>query len=262
MSERVKLGELLVETGLLSREALEEALEVQKTDGRRLGELLVHRGAISEAKVTQVLSQQLSVPWVSLSHIDFSRQLLNLVPAECADKYGLVPIYVRRAKNREQTLYLAMVDPTDPAPLEEVAKFSGLPVRAMIAPASDIRGAIRAYYLDQSDEEQLAVSAAHVDVPEPLASDPPAKMVTVTLLDGTELRLPKSSKRPGALGGASGLTARDLIEALRVRAQGGNASEVLGEHINWEAMFGALLSLLMKKNLIHDWEFVDELNRQ
>jgi type IV pilus assembly protein PilB len=261
MADRLRLGELLVETGLLTREALESALGRQKSDGRRLGEILVEDGVITESKVTQVLSQQLSVPWVSLSHIDFSRQLLNLVPAECAEKYGLVPIYVRRAKNREQTLYVAMTDPTDPVPLEEVARFSGLPVRPMIAPASDIRGAIRAYYLGIVDDEVPAVSSRHVDVPEPRLSDPPAKMVTVTLLDGTELRLPASSKHPGAPP-TSSLTARDLVEALRIRAQGGNAAEVLGDAVNWELMFASLLSLLMKKNLISDWEFVDELKRQ
>jgi Type II secretion system (T2SS), protein E, N-terminal domain len=260
MGERLKLGELLVETGLIGRDALESALERQKTDGRRIGEILVADGVISESKVTQVLSQQLSVPWVSLSHIDFSRQLLNLVPAECAEKYGLVPIYVRRAKNREQTLYVAMTDPTDPTPLEEVARFSGLPVRPMIAPASDIRGAIRAYYLGIVDEEIPAISAAHIDVPEPIASDPPARMVTVTLLDGTELRLPASSKSSRAPA-TTRLTALDLIEALRIQAQGGNASEVLGEDTNWEMMFAALLSLLLKKKLIHDWEFIEELNR-
>lgn len=261
MADRLKLGELLVETGLLTPEALESALARQKDDGRRLGEILVEDGVITESKVTQVLSQQLSVPWVSLSHIDFSRHLLNLVPAECAEKYGLVPIYVRRAKNRQQTLYVAMTDPTDPVPLEEVAQFSGLPVRPMIAPASDIRSAIRAYYLGIVDEEAPMVSSRHLDVPEPKLSDPPAKMVTVTLLDGTELKLPASSKHPGAPP-ASSLTARDLVEALRIRAQGGNASEVLGEGVNWEMMFASLLSLLMKKNLIHDWEFVDELNRK
>jgi len=261
MAERLKLGELLVETGLITEESLQAALARQRSDGRRLGELLVEDGVVSESKVTQVLSQQLSVPWVSLSHIDFSRQLLNLVPPECADKYGLVPIYVRRSKNREQTLYVAMTDPTDPVPLQEIAQFSGLPVRPMIAPASDIRGAIRAYYLGIEPDEPSAVSAAHVDVPEPRISAPPAKMVTVTLLDGTELRLPASTKNP-ARAGATGLTARDLIEALRLRAQGGDASEVLGDDVNWETMFGALLSLLLKKHLIHDWEFVDELKRQ
>ena len=73
-------------------------LALQKADGRRLGTLLVERGLVTETQLTQILSQQLSVPWVSLYHIDFSRQLLNLVPREVAEQYCLVPIYVRHVR--------------------------------------------------------------------------------------------------------------------------------------------------------------------
>jgi hypothetical protein len=55
------------------------------------------------------------------------------------------------------------------------------------------------------------------------------------------------------------LTARDLVVALRAVAQGADASEVLGTNERWEAMFAALLSLMLKKHLIADWEFVEEL---
>jgi len=54
------------------------------------------------------------------------------------------------------------------------------------------------------------------------------------------------------------LTARDLVSALRAVAHGADASEVLG-NTDWQAMFEALLSLLLKKNLIADWEYVEEL---
>lgn len=259
MPDRLRLGDLLVEAGLISTEALELALEQQSRDGRRLGELLVLAGALSEVRLTQILSQQLSVPWVSLSHIDFSRQLLNLVSADTAQKYGIVPIYVRRSKNRQQTLYVAMVDPTDQAALEEIASFSGLPVRPMIAPASDIRGAIRAYYLGLPAEEPA--QEIPVEVPEPRASEPPPRMVTLTLLDGTLVKLPALEKGPLSSREPPKLTARDLIDALRVRAHGGDASQVVDESVNWEFMFTSLLSLLIKKHLIHDWEFVDEMKR-
>jgi len=53
----------------------------------------------------------------------------------------------------------------------------------------------------------------------------------------------------------------DLIDALRAQAKGADASEVLGADVNWEKMFAALLSLLLKKHLITDWEFVRELKR-
>ena len=156
---RVRLGELLVEAQIVTREQLEEALNLQKQDGRRLGTLLVATGMVTETQVTQILSQQLSVPWVSLYHIDFSRQLLNLVPRELAERHSLVPIFVRRVRGSGETLYLAMDNPEDESAREEVRRYAGLPVRAMIAPLSDIRGAIRAYY-GGSDAEPTAPARA------------------------------------------------------------------------------------------------------
>lgn len=320
MNERLKLGELLVETGLITKDDLARALERQKTDPRRLGELLVDGGAVTESQVTQVLSQQLSVPWVSLQHIDFSRQLLNLVPKEIAEKYGIVPIYVRRARHRQETLYVAMEDPSDLGPLREVETHSGLPVRPMIAPATDIRAAIRAYYLGLPPEEEVAVESmpvplapppkaisiapaapsqrptapevrvaeatvqvkapeARVSIPVPpppgesLPSRGPSMprprggpaMVTLTMLDGTQIALPRTPGKRGQAAApgpaADELTARDLIDALRAQAAGADTSEVLGKDVNWERMFAALLSLLLKKHLIVDWEFVRELRR-
>ena len=342
MAERFRLGQLLIDTRMITEEQLEMALEVQRraqdeAGERKLGEILVDLGILNESQVTQVLSQQLSMPWVALQHIDFSRQLLNLVPAEIAERHGIVPIYVRRARNRQETLYVAMQDPLDLAPLKEIEAHSGLPVRPMIAPTSDLRAAVRAYYLGLPPEEELenvgsapppppgyprgvslpppppggarpetptkpvpapppplesapspppvqvtpteSVPAPDIDEEVPPSGQPVAsrgaempkpravgpKMVTVTMLDGTEIRLPAAGrqKRSGQLEAPpqSGLTARDLIDALRAQAKGADASEVLGADVNWEKMFAALLSLLLKKHLITDWEFVRELKR-
>ena len=79
---RVRLGELLVRAGLITARQLDEALAEQRRVGKRLGSVLVELGLVSETQVTQILSQQLSVPWVSLHHIDFSRELLDLVPVD------------------------------------------------------------------------------------------------------------------------------------------------------------------------------------
>jgi hypothetical protein len=145
-SERIRLGELLVRAKLINQATLDEALAIQQRDGRRLGTLLVAHGFVSEAHVTQLLSQQLSVPWVSLHHIDFSAELLGLVTAELAERCCLVPIYLRRVRGLGQVLYVAMDDPSDRQVVEEVARHTGLPIRAMIAPPSDIRAALYREY--------------------------------------------------------------------------------------------------------------------
>lgn len=95
-------------------------------------------------------------------------------------------------------------------------------------------------------------------------------MVALTLLDGTTITLParrggKGSEPPPQSDDEvspgdhdNQLTARDLVAALRAVSHGADATEILGE-TRWEAMFAALLSLLLKKQLIADWEFVEEL---
>jgi type IV pilus assembly protein PilB len=83
-------------------------------------------------------------------------------------------------------------------------------------------------------------------------------MLSLTLLDGTTIQLPaqKKSKDP-----QDALTARDFISALRATAHGADASEVLGEKPQWEPIVAALLSILLRKGLIADWEFVEELRK-
>jgi type IV pilus assembly protein PilB len=335
VTARVRLGELLVEAQIITREQLDDVLALQKRDGRRIGTLLVEAGLVSETQVTQILSQQLSVPWVSLYHIEFSRQLLNLVTQELAERYCLVPIFVRRVRGLGQTLYVAMDDPSDEKAHSEVGQFSGLPVRAMIAPPTDIRSAIRAYYGAGKDSSSLSEAVAEADaerasldrqnwrssipaaapavvapavaapsaaaatngvtapeveteplegpdsspeievseIPMPRRKGQGPRMVTLTLLDGTKVNLPAKAApakkrlpsdppvKEAPVVAEGQLTARDLVAALRAVSHGADASEILGENVRWEALFSALLSLMLKKHVIADWEFVEEYKK-
>ncbi|MEO6420836.1 MAG: hypothetical protein ABIP39_15595 [Polyangiaceae bacterium] len=168
---RLRIGELLVSAKFITQAQLDQALELPRKEGQRLGDLLVEQAMVTETQLTQLLGQQLSVPWVSLSHIEFSRQLLNLVPRDVAEKYGLVPIYVRRVRKQGDTLYVAMNDPTNDAALAEASKFAGLPVRPMIAGQSDIRNAIRVYY---GGDAEVAPATQVQSAPATVAARPAA----------------------------------------------------------------------------------------
>jgi hypothetical protein len=101
------------------------------------------------------------------------------------------------------------------------------------------------------------------------------KMVALTLLDGTTIQIPAPPKKQGSqpdvepkagLGPqaqefSDQLTARDLVSAMRALSHGADASEILGTEPRWEALFSALLSLLLRKGLIADWEFVEEFRK-
>jgi hypothetical protein len=105
----------------------------------------------------------------------------------------------------------------------------------------------------------------------PLPKKGGAKMITLTLLDGSKVNLParqaalrrnvKRRSLPPTNAEGGELTARDLVAALRAVSHGADATEILGDNVHWEALFAALLSLLLKKHLIADWEFVEEYKK-
>jgi hypothetical protein len=108
-------------------------------------------------------------------------------------------------------------------------------------------------------------------------------MIALTLLDGTTINLPAPRKQrqrigtlaqpaepvvtdeevPSTIAGYdnAGLTARDLVAALRAVVHGADPKEILGPNLRWEAVMAAMLSVLLKKGLVADWEFVDELRK-
>jgi len=290
---------MLVAARLVTEAQVGEALDKQKQRGRRLGEMLVELGYVTEAQMTEVLSNQLTLPWVNLYHVDFSRELLSLVSPEIAEKHGIVPIYVRHVRGQGDTLFVAMEDPLNLAALQDVADSSGMPVKPMVASPSDIRGAIRVYYLGlppaapEPEIEAGAIDFAEVvttplaakpapaaqppvvqAAPEPApeaapepgptvkpsvepAARPSLGFLTLTLLDGTEVRLPSRGGKKQVEKAERGLTTRDIIHALLAKKAGEDVSDVLPDDAV-EGLLATLLSVLMRKGLLADWEFIDE----
>jgi type IV pilus assembly protein PilB len=170
---RLRLGETLVEAGVITAETLKRALELQKERQLRLGTILLQEGFVTESQLVQALSLKLSIPWVSLWRIDIPDELLDLVPVNVAEEFFLIPIYIRTTKGGERALYVAMNDPTDDNALRFVTASAGIPVKPMIAGPSDLSSAIRFYYYG---EEQTPPSVAPPASPVvPLAAAPAAE---------------------------------------------------------------------------------------
>ena len=147
MSEkRLRLGEILIDAGVLTEQQLARALSIQKEDDRRLGSILMSYGFVAEPQLVQALSRQLSVPWVSLWHVDVPEDLLELVPVEVAKDCCAVPVYVRSDREQGVSLYVAMDDPTNEEAIRRVSVSARMPVKAMVAGPTDIASAIEEFY--------------------------------------------------------------------------------------------------------------------
>jgi|GEM_PF-2673693 len=194
---RERIGDMLIAAGLVTSSQVDEALQAQRVSGSRLGKQLVQLGHVSELQLAQTLSNQLSIPWVSLERIEFSRELLARVRAEVAERYALMPIYVRSVRDQGDTLYIATEDPTDEAALQAVAQSSGLPVRPMIAAPSDIRRAIDRHYFAESPAPTLASGNGLREVLERAAESlHPANATTATRLKAQLPSAPLSAPPP------------------------------------------------------------------
>ncbi len=105
-TKRKRLGELLLEKGLINERQLNIALSVQKITGDRLGETLVSLGFITSKTVAEVLAEQWKMEYIDLSIYPPYPEALKLIPRAVAEEYQILPIYV---KNNE--LVLGLVDP-------------------------------------------------------------------------------------------------------------------------------------------------------
>jgi type IV pilus assembly protein PilB len=174
---RRRLGETLVEAGVITKEALERALVLQQQQQLRLGTILLHEGFVSESQLVQALSLKLSIPWVSLWRVDIPDDVLELVPANVAEEFFLIPIHIRTSQTGERVLFVAMNDPTDEDALRFVAATAGMPVKPMVAGPSDIAAAIRAYYYGEEEDSVPApgFEAPVVPLPQPASPPPPPR---------------------------------------------------------------------------------------
>lgn len=139
-----KLGQLLVEDGLLDESQLQEGLEAQEELGGRLGSNLVRMGFISEEQLASFLGRQLGLPCITrLERV--SPEAIRRLPRQLAVQYKVVPISVNRRE-----LGVAMADPANLEAADAIAFKTGLRVRPAVAPELLIEYALARFYGERS----------------------------------------------------------------------------------------------------------------
>ncbi|MBU1109820.1 MAG: Flp pilus assembly complex ATPase component TadA [Candidatus Riflebacteria bacterium] len=115
MFKRKKIGQLLIEAGHVGEKELNIALAEQKKRGKRIGQVLIELGYLTEDKLLPILGKQLKVPFVDLSKIEISPEVLKMVPEKICRKHILVPISFDG-----KSLMIGMADPLDVFIIDEI----------------------------------------------------------------------------------------------------------------------------------------------
>ncbi len=159
--QKLKIGEILLASGLIEHPQLIRALESQKKNPRKLGELLVELGYIEESKLIAVLADIFRLPFVRLDNVVISDQAVQLIPSDFIELHKVLPIAIR-----DGVLTIAMRNPLDVALLQELQVKCGCPVNPVMASIKEINEYIPKFVSRQEElkkreqEERLKVQAS------------------------------------------------------------------------------------------------------
>ncbi len=133
MAGKQRLGELLIQQGLVAQEVLDDALRVQTGGNRRLGHILVRMGVLAEDQLAETLAQQLDL---NMTLIDdaFADEVKKTLPRYLCTKYSVIPL----SFGENNILKLAMADPSDQPAIDDIENYTGKVIEPLLAKHSEI----------------------------------------------------------------------------------------------------------------------------
>jgi type IV pilus assembly protein PilB len=139
--EKRRLGDILIQAGMITPDQLAAAIEVQKQTKDRLGKVLIQLGFISEENLIKTLAHQLKINYVNLKEEKLDPSLAQLIPDKVARRHMVVPL-----ARMGQVLMVAMADPLNIFALDDLAFKTGLEIEPVIASEKDILFALDQVY--------------------------------------------------------------------------------------------------------------------
>ena len=141
---RVRIGDILIDEGILTQESLDRALSLQKEKKKRLGEILVDEGFVSDEKLADVLCRQLNIDRAEFSDTRITDDILSIFDVDILKKYMVMP--VEYSPTNINMIRVAMSDPMDMLAIDDLSMMSSRMIEPMVATPREIMLAIDKYY--------------------------------------------------------------------------------------------------------------------
>ncbi len=146
-----RIGELLIERGLITDNELEFALDMQKLTHEKLGEVLIGNKIVTPENIAQALATQLDVDYVDLNKRTIPAEMTRIVRRNTAKQNHLIPL-----QKQGDTLFVAMEDPLNYYAMDEVRKATNLRVVPLIATKTAVEHAINTLYGNETANKAIA----------------------------------------------------------------------------------------------------------
>lgn len=145
MTNRPRVGEILLAAGIIDEMQLQSALGEQKQWGRRLGVTLIKLGMVEEGHLIRALAKQLDLPVASLAGKRIPDDVIALVPSRVASKHGVIPLF-KKGDGPSGQLFLGMEDPSNLEVLDDLSFRTGMEIHPVMIGPTELGEAIDRYY--------------------------------------------------------------------------------------------------------------------
>ena len=228
----LRLGDILMQQGVIDEAKLSTALSDQRAFGGKLGRTLVDLGYVTEEQLVEALAAQLGLDSIDPASTDVPPEALSTLPVDACERYGVFPL---RVDPKRRILWLATAEP-DHNTLLEVAQIAQHTLEPILCTMSGIDRAVRKYYYG----DQAGATSARLG--EPLRSIPGEGGAAARAPDGAEMELAIGAVAPHAAKGDGIAELRMLLVRLehQMSAQG--------------RAFRALVEILQAKGIVRRGE--------
>jgi MSHA biogenesis protein MshE len=149
--EKLRLGDVLVQTKLITPEQLTQALEQQRGSGKRLGRLLIESGVVTDEMVAHGLARQLRAPIVNLKNFPLKTETVRLLGESSARRHRVIVL-----EDKGEHLLVGFVDPLDLVAYDELHRLLKRPIRMAVVPESQLPPALDRHYRRTDEISGLA----------------------------------------------------------------------------------------------------------
>jgi hypothetical protein len=179
---RRRIGEILVNEGIISTEQLDQALELQKKNGELLGELLMDLGYVNEADIAKTICLQYQLPFLTLENYLFDDKQFSVLPKEFVLAHKLLPF----DKIGNTLLVLVTEIPSDKV-LSEIPKLTQLNVALYVGMSSEVNKYLNNLTTGRPKAGAKPPAAAKPAAAKAAKAEPAAGVVSVrTIIDDDE----------------------------------------------------------------------------
>lgn len=191
--QKKRLGDILLMAEKITPSQLQSALKTQKILGKKLGEVLIESGIVSEEDIIDAIVAQTGIKKIDLNNIQFDKKAIKIVPQNLCNKYNLIAFGFE-----EDKILVAMSDPLNIFAIDDISISTGLAVKTFIAPKKDIDKFVKINYssegvnkaAEELSKESLEAKNIAVDVEEvdDVKNAPVVKMIEYLFRNSVEMR--------------------------------------------------------------------------